>query len=177
MVTASLLSLVAASAMLGQANTPPQVRILIPDEPIYPGAPVKASVEVTFADGLHGYQNPPSQDYQIPVTVSGGSDAPKVRKVWYPSGSLSSVGGETEASFVYNGTVTFPALVHAPHTAGKHEVAIRVRYQQCTDQVCFGPASVTAKATITVQDAPAGWNSVSQRLAWANALSQRKVAK
>lgn len=47
---------------------PAEFKIELP-KMVKPGAVVKAKAHVTFSEGWHGYQNPPSDPYQNPVTL------------------------------------------------------------------------------------------------------------
>ncbi|HTQ10393.1 MAG TPA: hypothetical protein VMI31_10005, partial [Fimbriimonadaceae bacterium] len=57
-----------AAIAFGQ-GTPATVKVTLP-KTAKAGSTVKGIVEVTFADGMHGYQNPPTEDYMIPVKLT-----------------------------------------------------------------------------------------------------------
>src|SRR5512142_2997454 len=69
------------------------------------GSKVKGIVKVSFPAGLHGYQNPPSKDYMIPLVVKANAKDPKLASVAYPKGvARKPAGGKGEAR-VYEGTI------------------------------------------------------------------------
>ncbi len=138
------------------------------------GAPISGKAIITFASGLHAYQNPPSQDYQIPVVVSAGDETIKVVKLKYPNGEAHAVGGETEASFTYSGQIEVPFLIRAEGKPGATSVKIKVRYQQCTDSMCFPPKSIVETAKLTINARPKGWTAVGTAARWAKALAEWK---
>jgi len=142
------LLLLASLAGLAQ-NTPPTVSLSLSQKAVKPGEPVKGTVSVTFAPGLHGYQNPPTQDYMIPVRVESASKDVKLAKVNYPPGQVKEAGGEEAA--VYDGTIQIPVTLEVPKKPGPLKITLKVHYQQCTDVTCFPPSSVEATANITVQ--------------------------
>src|SRR5690348_10112222 len=88
---------------VGQGNTAPAVKLVLPKE-AKPGATVKGTVELTFAEGLHGYQNPPTDEYQIPVKVDAETKGFTL-KATYPKGIMKAIGGDPKPSAVYEGTV------------------------------------------------------------------------
>src|SRR5579859_5902460 len=66
-----------------QENTPPKLAVKLPAA-AKAGATVKGTVEVTFAEGLHGYQNPPSDKDLIPIVLTVDSKDVKLKPVTYP---------------------------------------------------------------------------------------------
>src|SRR4051794_19632299 len=60
------------------------------------GSVVKAPLVLTFADGLHGYKNPPADEYQIPVTISVIEKGFTLIKARYPVGSDFTMAGEAK---------------------------------------------------------------------------------
>ncbi len=152
----------------------PTVKIVLNQTSAVVGAPLSGKAIITFAEGLHAYQNPPSQDYQIPVVLSGGDEAVKVVKLKYPIGETHAVGGETEASFTYSGQIEIPFLVKASGKPGASSIKIKIRYQQCNDSTCFPPKTLTGSAGYTLKSRPKGWTAVAVAAKWAKALSEMK---
>lgn len=167
-------SLIVATALamnshVMQQNDPPTVSLKLKSDQGVSGGPVAGVITLTFADGLHGYQNPPSQDYQIPVSVSSGSTNVQVVQVKYPTGEPHKVGGETEESFTYSGVVEIPVLLKVVGKAGENDLSVKVRYQQCTNTMCFAPTSISANAKFKLKPSPKGWNTVARAAFWAKA--------
>lgn len=121
--------------------------------PVVAGQPIRGTVIVTFSEGLHGYQNPPTRDYMIPVSVStsvkGWAVAAK-----YPKGTPMKVGGEEEPSAVYEGRLEIPVELKGPAKAGSVSVPIVVRYQLCNATACFAPETVEVRVQVVVKPAP-----------------------
>ena len=147
-----LLTLLCALA-LAQQDVPPAASLAIASAKSQPGSKVKATLTLTFGDGLHAYQNPPSEDYMIPVTVKSSSTEVKLVKVAYPVGKDEIVGGETKPVKVYEGTIKIPITLQAPDKAGSYDVALSIQYQQCTNNNCFPPKTVAAASKLTVEAA------------------------
>jgi len=163
----------AMNSYFPQDNQPPTIALQLDDEQGISGGPVTGTITITFADGLHGYQNPPSQDYQIPVSVSSGTPGVKLVQTRYPAGEAHKVGGETEESFTYSGVVKIPVLLKVTGKLGETELAVKVRYQQCTNNMCFAPATLSISAKFRVNPTPDGWNSVASAAYWAKAVAER----
>lgn len=140
------LAFFSAAISLAQ-NEPPKVELLVPKQAAL-GKKVQATVRMTFAPGLHAYQNPPSKDFMIPVTikssVKGIAAIPS-----YPKGEVKLLLGEPTA--VYEGTVDIPVVLKIPRRIGTILIKLDVGFQQCTDQACDRPGSVpvTAKLSVT----------------------------
>src|SRR5687768_17595759 len=145
--TGLIFLLFAASTVWGQGA--PKAELVLP-KTAAPGASVRATLKLTFEPGLHGYQNPPTKDYMIPVkvesAVKGLIVVPK-----YPKGEVTEVAGESAA--VYEGLVSIPVLVTMPKKLGALTVRISVSYQQCNKEACFPPDSITVTGKITVKKA------------------------
>lgn len=107
---------------------------------------IRGTVVVTFAEGMHAYQNPPSQDYMIPLEITAGNDRTRLISVDYPRGIEKMAGGEMAA--VYMGEVSIPVVVAATSGAGEQSLALTVSYQQCDDDQCFMPTDQQVTAAI-----------------------------
>lgn len=130
-------------------NTPPTVKLKLPAS-VKPGILAKGEAEISFASGLHAYQNPPSQEYQIPLTLKTTTKGFETVTVRYPAGTDFLMAGESEPSKVYEGTIRVPFDLRAPKKAGTYEIQVKIDLQQCDAQSCFPPETVTAKAKLKV---------------------------
>lgn len=144
-----------AAYSFGQGDTAPKVSITVPKTTVAAGKPVQAILTVTFAEGLHGYQNPPTDPTLIPVVVKSADALFKVTKVSYPKGTPAKVGGESAPVNVYAGTIKIPVTLTAPTKLGQATLTLKFDYQQCNEQACFPPNSITAKLNLTVVKAGA----------------------
>ncbi|MGF1954233.1 protein-disulfide reductase DsbD domain-containing protein, partial [Lactococcus lactis] len=88
-----------------------------------------ATLKVKFAPGLHGYQNPPTDKFQIPISVSAGKGT-TLSKVSYPKGVMRKAGGDTTESAVYEGEITIKVAIKVPTGAGAHDLNLVLNYQQ-----------------------------------------------
>lgn len=133
----------------------PTASVAVTSKNVVRGQDFKARVTLDIPSGWHGYQNPPSQDYQIPVSVEGKGNAFKMIKAEYPVGTLEDVAGEK--SMVYSGKVQIPVTFKAGTKLGKQTLTVKVNFQLCDAGSCLPPSAVEAKTTVNVlRKAPAG---------------------
>lgn len=142
-----------AVSMTAQDNDPPVVKLAFAAKSGPAGSKLKGTLTVTFAEGLHGYQNPPLSEYQIPVKVAG-EDKGIVLKVAYPKGQVKGVAGEQAA--VYEGTIKIPIEITLPKKVGAFKPKLSLSYQQCTESACYPPGKVLVEGSITVTKAVKG---------------------
>lgn len=117
------------------------------------GAVLKGTITLTFAEGLHAYQNPPTESFQIPVTVAAAKGT-TLAKTTYPKGVPFLMAGEEKPSLVYQGTVTIPVELKLATKAGKQTIKLSVDYQQCNDSSCYPPGKLELSTTVNVTAAP-----------------------
>jgi DsbC/DsbD-like thiol-disulfide interchange protein len=137
-----------AALACAQENIPPTVKVTLP-KTVVSGKSVKGTIKVKFAEGLHGYQNPPTRDWMVPVTVSTSTKGAVLAKLNYPKGIMKESAGDRVA--VYEGEVTIPFELKVTGKKGNMPITFNVRYQQCNETGCYAPTTVSAKTTITVK--------------------------
>lgn len=133
---------------VGFAQEPVVVRLELPKS-VKPGAVVKGKAMVRFGEGWHGYQNPPSDPYQNPVTLKLDTKGLKLSKVTYPKGVMMDFGGTPTA--VYEGEITILFEMVAPKKVGDTPLTFSVNYQQCNESTCLPPSSAQIKVTLAVK--------------------------
>ena len=115
------------------------------------GATVTGHVSVTFPDGYHGYQNPPSEEFEIPVKVSLPKGSVfKIVKINYPKGAPMTVPGETKPSAVYSNTIDISVILKAPAKVGTASLALSLDYQECNASSCLPPDSLPLSTSVKV---------------------------
>jgi DsbC/DsbD-like thiol-disulfide interchange protein len=154
-IPAILSALAFVSLSFGQGD-PPKVVFSLDKPTVAAGGTLTGKVTVTFADGLHGYQNPPSDDSDIPVKVSAPKGAKfTVSTVKYPKGEKKVLAGSSTPTAVYEGTIVIPVTLKAPKTVGATKATIQFDYQECNDSSCFPPGVLQASADVKVVAAKA----------------------
>jgi hypothetical protein len=111
------------------------------------GSSFQAAVVMDIPSGLHVNANKPLGKYSVPTVVK--VDAPRgfrVTPVSYPRGSVRTFrfGGSDETRVaVYEGRPIFRFSVSVPpgQPFGVENVRVSVRFQSCSDEVCYPPAT------------------------------------
>lgn len=144
-----LLLLAAVSPALSQPNDPPKASLKLAKMSAMVGEQIAGTVRIEFADGLHGYQNPPSEQDSIPVSVSLKSGGFQLVSVTYPRGELKEVGGATKPVAIYSGAIEILIVIKATASRQK-EIEFEIGYQQCTDEKCYPPESLSITSGMVV---------------------------
>jgi DsbC/DsbD-like thiol-disulfide interchange protein len=115
------------------------------------GKTARGVVIVNIPVGLHMNSNRPSSQYAIPTVVQLSAGGVKLRGVTYPRGVNRKFEFSENAINVYEGTVRFPFSVTVPRNFKGDVVRVRatVKYQACTNEVCYPPK--TKEITITAK--------------------------
>lgn len=109
---------------------------------------VAGTVSVTIPEGWHAYQNPPTDTYQNPITITSKDKNVVLKSIKYPKGVMHESQGTKAA--VYEGTVKIP-ISAVFKKAGKQNVKFTVLYQQCNESTCMPPKFVVVQATVNVK--------------------------
>jgi len=117
------------------------------------GSAAKGSIVLSIPGGLHVNSNRPSSQYAIPTTVRVSGTGVRVSGVTFPRGKNRKFQFSEDTINVYEGTVRFPFTVNVPAGFNGNVVRIRavVKYQACTDEVCYPPRSKEITLTARVR--------------------------
>ncbi|HEV7642404.1 MAG TPA: protein-disulfide reductase DsbD domain-containing protein [Pyrinomonadaceae bacterium] len=116
------------------------------------GSAIRATVVMSIPGGLHVNSSRPGSEYAIPtsvrVTVTGG----KAGAVAYPRGKSRTFSFSDTPLNVYEGRIAFTFNVTVPVNFSGNTLRVRavVRYQACTNEVCYPPTSKTVNLTARV---------------------------
>ncbi|MGE3467338.1 MAG: protein-disulfide reductase DsbD N-terminal domain-containing protein [Pyrinomonadaceae bacterium] len=113
----------------------------IPDGKVARGKTVVATVVLDIPEELHTNSNTPGSEYAIPTTVRATAEGVKLGPVVYPKGHEKKFEFSESMLSVYEGRVEFTFEVSVPDSYKGSQVAIEVsvRYQACTNEVCYPP--------------------------------------
>ena len=145
-------SLLAAAAVYSQSN-PPTVRGSIAGGTVTRGQVARATVVLSIPGGLHVNSNRPNSEYQIPTTVRVSAKGVRVGPVSYPRGKNRKFSFSENTINIYDGRVSFGFNVTVPESFKGDRLSLRVtvKYQACTDEVCYPPKSTAITLTARVQ--------------------------
>jgi DsbC/DsbD-like thiol-disulfide interchange protein len=115
------------------------------------GGSVRGTITLSIPGGLHVNSNRPNSQYAIPTSVRLSAAGAKTSAVSYPRGKNRKFQFSEDTLNVYEGTVSFGFNLTLPANFKGNTVRVRavVRYQACTDEVCYPPK--TKEITLTAR--------------------------
>ncbi|MDQ3322009.1 MAG: protein-disulfide reductase DsbD N-terminal domain-containing protein [Acidobacteriota bacterium] len=116
------------------------------------GGSARGTIVMNVPNGLHANSNRPGSEYAIPTVVKVSAPrGVRVGGVSYPRGRTRKFGFSEEALNVYEGRNAFGFNLTVPANYKGNTVKVRatVRYQTCTDEVCYPPK--TQEITLTAK--------------------------
>jgi DsbC/DsbD-like thiol-disulfide interchange protein len=117
------------------------------------GKATRGTVVLSIPGGLHVNSSKPASEYAIPTVVRlSGNGGVRVSGATYPRGKNRKFAFSETSINVYEGRVTFPFTVTVPASyKGKViRITASVKYQACTDEVCYPPKTknITLSAAV-----------------------------
>lgn len=147
-----LLILVAAAFAAGEASAQ-SVSLDIGKGGASKGKTSRAYVVMDIPNGLHVNSNKPRSEYAIPTRVTVSAEGATTGAVSYPAGKVKKFSFSDNPISVYEGRVVFPFNVTVPRGFSGERLRIRaqVRFQACTDEVCYAPRTETVYMNVIVR--------------------------
>jgi hypothetical protein len=117
------------------------------------GGTSRATVYLSMPAGLHVNSNRPNSEYAIPTTIRASGNGVKIGRVSYPRGHNRKFDFSQDRINVYDGRAAFGFDVTVPSTyKGKTvRVNVAVKYQACTNEVCYQPKTKNITLTARVK--------------------------
>jgi len=117
------------------------------------GGSTRGTVTLRIPGGLHVNSNRPNSQYAIPTTVKISAVGAKTGGVSYPRGRNRKFQFSEEMLNVYEGSATFSFNLTVPANFKGNAVKVRVvvRYQACTEEVCYPPKTKEVVLTAAVR--------------------------
>jgi DsbC/DsbD-like thiol-disulfide interchange protein len=117
------------------------------------GGSARGTVTMNIPGGLHVNSSRPGSEYAIATSVKISATGAKIGGVSYPRGKSRKFTFSDETLNVYEGRTTFSFNVTVPASFKGNTVSIKatVRYQACTNEVCYPPTSKTVNLTAQVK--------------------------
>jgi len=116
------------------------------------GKAARGTVVLKIPGGLHVNSSRPGNKYQIPTSIRLSAAGARVSGPTYPRGINRKFQFSDTVINVYEGTVRVPFTVTVPAGSPGNTIPVRavVRYQACTDEVCYAPRSTEITMTARV---------------------------
>lgn len=117
------------------------------------GGVARGTIVMDIPGGLHVNSNRPNSEYAIPTTVRVTAPGARVAAIGYPRGKSRRFQFSEDAINVYEGRTVFNFNVRVPANYKGNTVKVRavVRYQACTDEVCYPPKNKEITLTARVK--------------------------
>ncbi len=118
------------------------------------GGKARGTIVLSIPGHLHVNSSRPTSEYLIATSIRlSGANGARVSGVTYPRGVNRKFQFSETPLNVYEGTVRFPFTVTVPANFKGRSISVRavVRYQACTDEVCYPPKSREITLTARVR--------------------------
>ena len=134
-------ALIFAFGIFSHAVIAQDVSASVPNSTLARGKSVRVTVTLDIPQGLHVNSNRPKGENLIATVVTPTGGNLRYGAVRYPAGHDKVFGFSKNALNVYEGRVTFSFAVTVPAGFKGDSAGFRVavRYQACTDEVCYPP--------------------------------------
>jgi len=116
-----------------------------------PGKTVRATVYLSLPAGLHANSHNPGGEYSVPTVVRASVQGAHVGAVSYPRGRNRKFEFSSDTLNVYEGRTAFGFNINVPasYKSSTLRVRVTVKYQACTNEVCYPPK--TQEVTLTAR--------------------------
>jgi len=115
------------------------------------GSRAVQNLKVEVLPGFHVNSDHPKDEYLIPLKLTWLDGPLETKGMTFPKPEEIQVGNEN--LLVFTGTfdirTEFAAPANAP--AGSTTMTGKLRYQACSSQMCFRPASIEVKLPVTIE--------------------------
>jgi len=117
------------------------------------GRTARGYVVLSIPKGLHVNSYRPKSEYAIPTRVSVSAAGAKAFGVTYPAGKMRKFSFSETPISVYEGRAVFGFKVTVPKGFRGRYLTVKatVRYQACTDEVCYSPKTKTVNLRARVR--------------------------
>jgi Disulphide bond corrector protein DsbC len=123
-------------------------------DPVARGMALEVAVVLKIRPGFHVNAHEVSEEYLIPTELRPAVPAGfKMGAIDYPKGTLETFAfSKNKPLNVYTGTATvrLPLTVLSNAPLGPQHVAMKVRYQACSSEICLPPVTKDVEATVNI---------------------------
>ena len=115
------------------------------------GGAAKGTITMTLPEGLHVNSNNPTSEFAVPTVVKISAAGARVGKIIYPRGEDKKFVFSDETFNIYENENIFRFTLKIPADFKGKSVRVNavIKYQACTNEVCYQPA--TKKVAFTAK--------------------------
>jgi len=152
---ASWISTLAVAALLAPAQAPDILTLREPQKVTVPRQrEAHVTLQLSMRPGYHANSDKPSEDYLIPLRLTWDAKGPvEVAEIVYPKAKMQKFEFTEKPISVVDGDFEIVTrLRRAPNALpGPAFLSGKLRYQACTDKMCFPPKTIDVKVPLLVQ--------------------------
>lgn len=142
-------------AGMGAQSSAPRVKFagFLELAAVTPGKPVRAVFEAELPSGFHVNSNAPLEEFLKPTRLELATpEGVSIGEIVYPEPLLFKTRFSDEPLAVYEHRFLIGASLHIASDIdhGDHPLIATLKYQACTEKVCYPPATRTAEITLRV---------------------------
>ena len=117
------------------------------------GETATASIQVRLRPGYHINSHTPSDEYLIPLRLQWKGEPLEVAEISFPEPQMESYSFADKPLSVFTGDFEVTSRFRVPKDApaGSRVLTGTLRYQACTDKLCFPPKTVTVRLPVDIR--------------------------
>jgi DsbC/DsbD-like thiol-disulfide interchange protein len=146
MISAAVLLGISSLTVTTLAQSPPNIRVnnYVSSDKVKRGGVARGAVEIEIPQGYHVNSNKPLEKFLIPTQLQ--IEAPpgvRVGPITYPRALLRQLKFSKNRVSVYEGKAVMRFNITAPanYSNDSLELKGKLRYQSCSDDLCFPPVT------------------------------------
>ncbi len=115
------------------------------------GSPAIENLQVQVLSGFHVNSDHPKDEFLIPLKLTWQQGPLEAKAISFPQPEEVQVGEQSLR--VFTGTFNIRTEFIAPKDApvGSSVISGKIRYQACSNQMCFRPATIEFKLPVTIE--------------------------
>jgi len=115
------------------------------------GATVTETLQIVVQSGMHVNSDKPKDEFIIPLKLTWSPGLLETKSVEYPKAEQIKVGNQD--LLVFTGTFPVKTQFQAPAGAppGAATLTGKIRYQACSSDMCFRPATLDVKLPVVIE--------------------------
>lgn len=115
------------------------------------GATAVENLQVEVLPGFHVNSDHPKDEFLIPLKLTWQEGALQTKSISFPQPQEVQVGSQNLLVFTGNFNVRTEFAVPSNAPPGSSTITGKIRYQACSNQMCFRPTTIEVKLPVTIE--------------------------